>query len=74
MPRVRPHFCKICGGHDSQVGRVSMRGKCRYCGDERVVENHEQLRAHDGPWFEHWRRRTMAAFGIVLLDETDESR
>jgi len=39
------------------------------CGNGRLVENATELRAHSGPFFEHWRRRCVAAFGGVLLDE-----
>lgn len=29
-----------------------------------MLENAHQLREHRGPYFDHWRRRTLAAFGI----------
>jgi hypothetical protein len=74
MPSVKPHFCKVCGGHDSEVGYVSWRGKCAVCGNQRVLENFDQLRNHDGPWFDHWRRRTLAAFGVTGVDAPDETR
>lgn len=36
-----------------------------------MLENAHQLREHRGPFFDHWRRRTLAAFGVQLvgLDE-----
>lgn len=33
-----------------------------------MVENHRELVAHSGPWFDYWRVRTLAAFGVVALD------
>lgn len=74
MPSPRPHFCRICGRHFSEAGTISVRGKCAGCGDERIVANHEQLRAHDGPFFDHWRRKMLAAFGVTVVDEPDETR
>lgn len=34
-----------------------------------MIENYRQLSAHDGPYFEHWRRRCLAAFGVTTIDE-----
>ncbi len=31
-------------------------------------ENHAQLLAHSGPFFDHWLTRTRAAFGLVAVD------
>jgi hypothetical protein len=36
-----------------------------------MIENYRELRAHSGPWFQHWRRRTAAAIGAVLVDELE---
>lgn len=36
-----------------------------------MVENHRQLVAHSGPWFTHWRRRTVEAVGGVLLEDLE---
>lgn len=33
-----------------------------------MIGNHRELLAHDGPHFDHWRKRCLAAFGIVDLD------
>jgi hypothetical protein len=46
---------------------------CRPCGIERFNANATQLHEHSGPWFDHWRRQCLAAFGVVLLDETPTS-
>lgn len=31
-----------------------------------MERNAEQLAAHDGPYFDHWRIRCAAAFGVIL--------
>lgn len=33
-----------------------------------MLANRRELVAHTGPAFDHWRRRTLAAFGITGLD------
>lgn len=35
-----------------------------------MIDNRRQLRAHSGPWFDHWRRKVAAAVGAVLVDES----
>jgi len=47
---------------------LSARGRCEGCGRARNNENHEQLLAHSGPFFDHWRKRTLAAFGVFEAD------
>jgi hypothetical protein len=37
-----------------------------------MEDNNRELREHRGPHFEYWRRRCVAAFGGVLLDEQRE--
>lgn len=76
MARQRPTYCKICGAHEGepdphrpeQAIRVSWRGKCQWCGNQMHLSNTHQLRAHSGPMFDHWRRRSVAAYGGVLVD------
>jgi hypothetical protein len=51
---------------------MSARGKCSECGEDAFAENADQLRAHNGPRFAHWRRRTLAAFGVSAVDEPGE--
>jgi hypothetical protein len=50
-------FCRVCGRSVDEVGRMSARYKCRFCGVERCAENAISLNAHRGPYFEHWRRK-----------------
>jgi hypothetical protein len=69
MARGVPRFnCKICDRHVSECGGLSARGKCLECGERARSENLLQINAHDGPYFENWRRQSVAAFGGVLLD------
>jgi hypothetical protein len=35
-----------------------------------MLENAAQLRAHRGPFFDHWRKRTLRAFGVQLVEPT----
>jgi hypothetical protein len=35
-----------------------------------MLDEVRQLIAHNGPHFDHWRRRCLAAFGVVV--DTDE--
>lgn len=74
MASKKPLHCRVCGEHERDVGYISWRGKCAGCGNRRVLENFDQLRNHDGPWFDHWRRRTLAAFGVTGVDAPDETR
>jgi hypothetical protein len=60
--------CVICERPTSEVGELSTRGKCEGCADGRMLANHSQLVAHRGPFFDHWRARTLAAFGVVEVD------
>jgi hypothetical protein len=64
--------CKDCQALRSVVGEFSATGLCRGCGERRREENILQLIAHDGPHFEHWRRRSLAALGVAALDATGD--
>jgi hypothetical protein len=72
-PRGRRHFCRHCARHDSEVGRISARGRCAECGNRRLAENHEAMLVHNGPFYEHWRTRTLAAFGVVLDADREQA-
>jgi hypothetical protein len=66
-PYVR---CKDCDKHrDLEGGMLSATGLCLECADLRKTENMDQLVGHDGPYFNHWRRRTLAAFGVTLPED-----
>lgn len=43
-----------------------------FCIDDaikRAGDNNDQLAAHAGPFFDHWRRQMAASVGGVLLDD-----
>ena len=67
-------FCKLCGRHRDECGGLSKRGKCQDCARMMTDANIEGIKAHRGPFFDHWRRRTLAAFGGVPLDEANQGR
>lgn len=69
MPSCKPTFCRICGEHESVVGRVSWRGKCEDCAADRMLANNVELREHTGESFTRWRRGMAASVGATLLDE-----
>jgi hypothetical protein len=39
-----------------------------------IYANIEGIAMHRGPFFDHWRRRTLAAFGGVPLDDVRDGR
>lgn len=60
--------CKLCQRHVDECGPLSARGKCRLCGDLRIILNKQDLENHDGEWFDHWRRKSLAAYGVFVDD------
>lgn len=64
--------CIHCDKHVSECGELSLRGICGECGAKRAIENYRDLRQHSGPFFEHWRRRSLAAYGVVMPEATAE--
>ena len=58
--------CKRCGKHYSEVGAISWGGNCETCGQIASLENVNDLRATNGPYFDHWRRRMAATFGVAI--------
>lgn len=63
--------CRVCGRPREEGERFSARGKCSECGDGRMLENSRQLAASTGPYFDHWRRRCAAAFGVTVIDDLE---
>lgn len=65
--------CRICERHISECGSLSKRGKCSECAHAMVLANLQGLGAHGGrqggPFFDHWRRRSVEVYGGVLLDD-----
>jgi hypothetical protein len=69
----RKLICKVCGKPREPGEILSARGKHRACGNARFKANAIQLHQHDGPFFDHWRRQCLAAFGVVALDADDNA-
>ena len=63
MPWPQRSSCRQCLRDEADAGPISARGLCADCGELNVTANLEQLRACNGPYFDHWRRRLLAAFG-----------
>jgi hypothetical protein len=65
-------WCKICGRHRSEAGRMSARYRCVTCANEKTRLSIIQMRERNGPYFDHWRRGTARSVGGVLLDDLSE--
>ena len=63
----RRNSCRVCGASWPYVS-ISARGLCPDHTRMRMTENNRQLREGAGPWFDHWRQRTLAAFGVGIFD------
>jgi len=38
-----------------------------------MLANAADLRAHSGPYFDHWRRRSLAALGVIVVDIDEDA-
>lgn len=61
--------CKGCDRAASECGPLSATYLCRDCGEDRFLSNLHQLQAHSGPFFDYWRERCLAGFGVFVHDE-----
>lgn len=68
-PQWHGKRCKECGGWPAEVGLISGTGLCHGCAQERMLTNNEAISEHKGPAFDHWRRKTLAAFGVTLPED-----
>jgi hypothetical protein len=70
MPRGRPKIrhCKVCGA-ETDPADLSLHKKCPACTARLMDENNSQLAAHNGPYFDKWRRAMAASVGGALLDD-----
>jgi hypothetical protein len=73
LPRMsrkhwHPSACKVCGDGAHNGVHISQTGLCPTHSLERMTDNLEQLKAHAGPRFTHWRYRLAASVGAVPLD------
>ena len=64
----RRNSCRVCGASWPFVS-ISARGLCPDHSRIRMEENHRAMVEHRGPRFDHWRRRCLAAFGVLQVDE-----
>lgn len=62
----------MCGGHKSEVGPISWRGKCHTHGVELQAQAIFQLANHSGPVFEYWRIRTAASVGAIMPESESQ--
>lgn len=71
MGNIRPlrKNCITCDRPRGEEERFSWSGQCPECGYKRMVENMAAISTHSGEPFVHWRRRSVAAYGGVLLDD-----
>jgi len=60
--------CKRCPKTRAEGFSISYRGLCEECAEAAMVHNNRQISAHSGPYFQHQRLRTLAAWGGVPLD------
>ena len=63
-----PPECKVCGARSPAV-LISQTGLCPDHGAMRRNANLRDLVNHRGEYFDHWRRRCLAAFGVLQVDE-----
>lgn len=69
--RSKPTTCKDCGISTAEGAHISWRRLCSPCGDARELANVWCLRLHTGPFFDHWRHRSLLALGAVIVDDSD---
>lgn len=64
--------CRVCGRHKREVGPISHGGYCGEHGKAVFLENVDGLHYHQGPWFQHWRLRSLAALGVTLDERPND--
>ncbi len=69
MPADKYKTCRVCRRTAGEVGQLSYNALCVHCRESRFTENVDSLKAHSGPWFNHWRRAMAASVGAVLVDD-----
>jgi hypothetical protein len=61
MARRHPKRCRVCGiGATDGIG-ISALGFCAEHGQERVRQNIYEIATREGPFYEHWVRRSFLA-------------
>ena len=69
MPKPTYKTCRNCGRHSDEVGEMSHTRLCRDCGPLLLAASVIEQVNHDGPTFQHWRRRIAASVGAVVADD-----
>ncbi len=68
MPKGYPlTACKGCQRPLAECGSLSSRGICADCGEARRNANLVCLVAKEGPYYDHWIRRTIMAARVRLV-------
>ena len=52
---------------------MSWTGQCTDCGNAALEENMYGISSHSGPAFQRYRRAMVAAFGGILLDDSQKA-
>jgi hypothetical protein len=69
MPKGYPYVaCRGCEKPITDRAELSATGLCADCGPRIQREATLQLVHHSGPYFDHWRARCLAAFGVNLTE------
>jgi hypothetical protein len=73
--RSKAKACSICGRARREDEKLSSRGRCDECRQERIVEWMQRDRAtSDAKWWARYRRGVAASIGIDLdVLQTQES-
>jgi hypothetical protein len=69
MPRLDYKTCRVCGKHADEVGELSHTRLCIPCGQSNLRAAVLEQKNHNGPTFQHWRRRIAASVGASILDD-----
>lgn len=67
MARWHPSKCRSCGIEAADNRTISARGYCLACGTQREKDNIVQLATREGPFYEHWLRRSFLAYRRQLI-------
>lgn len=67
MPKSKPHRCKVCGKHDSEVRHISIRGQCNECGARKAAQAMTDIENREGPYYDKWRESIAEAMGRVAV-------
>ena len=49
-----PEYCRLCGKPNTEVGKLSLRGRCNTCARTNVEQAPEQIINRSGPHYDAW--------------------